>query len=404
LLRADISRFYPTIYTHSVPWALHGKAVSKHNKNTKNLGNDIDLLLRNCQDGQTNGIPIGPDTSLLIAEILLCQVDTALHNKNMVGLRYVDDYELVFDNEPQALEGLSTLQQTLLDFELNLNPAKTKVLPLPQRVEEAWVEQLRSIRLNPQSAHFDGQLISFFDAAFDLASSYSEAGVLKYAAGRIAAMRTWGKGYAVAENLLVQCARVEAGALPFVLNTLLRNPAPSPSATERRKHLLMRTIIEHAPRRHSSEVAWAAWACIAQKYQITSEALRAIVGMEDSVCALLALHARSLGLAEHPAELDALQPVLAPDELYDSRWMLVYEAMSKGWLNSSSGVDFVAADPNFSKLKAAGVSFYDHTRTNLPPIQIIPKPTPLKAPESEVAELIETDDREWEEESSDYFL
>jgi hypothetical protein len=48
---------------------------------------------------------------------------------------------------------------------------------------------------------------------------------LKYAAGRIANIRTWKSHYEVAEDLLIQAARVEAGALPVVLNTILRQPA-----------------------------------------------------------------------------------------------------------------------------------------------------------------------------------
>src|SRR5438105_2878527 len=29
VLRTDIARFYPSIYTHSIPWALHSKATAK---------------------------------------------------------------------------------------------------------------------------------------------------------------------------------------------------------------------------------------------------------------------------------------------------------------------------------------------------------------------------------------
>jgi hypothetical protein len=32
VLKADISRFYDTIYTHSIPWALHGKFNAKADK------------------------------------------------------------------------------------------------------------------------------------------------------------------------------------------------------------------------------------------------------------------------------------------------------------------------------------------------------------------------------------
>ena len=180
LLRADISRFYPSVYTHSIPWALHGKEFSKKNKKVKNLGNQLDELLRNCQDGQTNGIPIGPDTSLLIAEMLLSKIDAELEKRKIQGLRYVDDYELVFDTEAQALEGLSVIQEALLGVELHLNPSKTRILPLPQRIEETWVDTLKGFILEPSSTSFKSQLIHFFDTAFELSHDFPDTEVLKY--------------------------------------------------------------------------------------------------------------------------------------------------------------------------------------------------------------------------------
>ncbi len=368
LLRADISRFYPSIYTHSIPWALHGKEYSKQHKFDPNLGNRLDKLVQACQHGQTNGIPIGPDTSLLIAEALLCKVDAELAKLNIAGLRYVDDYELVFDSQAAALEGLSLFQEALLDLELHLNPAKTKVLPLPQRIEETWGDTLKGFDLNPSSPSFKSQLIHFFDTAFELSHAFPDTGVLKYAAGRIANIRNWKSHYDIAEDLLVQAARVEAGALPVVLNTILRQPATDDARKNRRHNLLLKTIIEHAPQRHSSEVAWSVWGCIAQGFKLSTDSLKFVVKMEDSICALAALHARALGLAEAPAELDALAAALTSGELYDSRWMLAYEAAVRGWLAPADGKDFVASDGNFAKLKAAGVRFYDETKTALPPL------------------------------------
>jgi hypothetical protein len=36
VLISDVSQFYPTLYTHAIPWALHGKAYAKANfPNTK---------------------------------------------------------------------------------------------------------------------------------------------------------------------------------------------------------------------------------------------------------------------------------------------------------------------------------------------------------------------------------
>ena len=79
LLKADLSRFYHTLYTHSIPWALHTKDVAKANRNDKGLlGNLIDQAVRNTQDQQTMGIPVGPDTSDLISELVGVALDLSL--------------------------------------------------------------------------------------------------------------------------------------------------------------------------------------------------------------------------------------------------------------------------------------------------------------------------------------
>ncbi|TKJ07541.1 RNA-directed DNA polymerase, partial [Bacillus cereus] len=66
VLRTDISRFFPTIYTHSIPWACHGKTFAKKNRKNNHFGNALDTNIRNTQDQQTFGIPIGPDSSYII--------------------------------------------------------------------------------------------------------------------------------------------------------------------------------------------------------------------------------------------------------------------------------------------------------------------------------------------------
>jgi hypothetical protein len=100
VIQTDISRFYQSIYTHSIPWALHGKAAAKANRSRRLIGNTLDKLVREGQDRQTIGVPIGPDTSLIIAEIILSSVDEALKRKRLKnGLRYIDDYDFGFQTQ-----------------------------------------------------------------------------------------------------------------------------------------------------------------------------------------------------------------------------------------------------------------------------------------------------------------
>ncbi len=60
-LSADISRFYSTIYTHIIPWIIHGRDFAKTQRSGNLLGNELDIKLRNLQGGQTFGILTGPD-------------------------------------------------------------------------------------------------------------------------------------------------------------------------------------------------------------------------------------------------------------------------------------------------------------------------------------------------------
>ncbi len=369
VLKADVARFYPSIYTHSVPWAAHGKSFAKVNRDLRHWGNKVDLLLRNCQDGQTNGIPVGPDTSLVISELLLARIDKKLTSRRIRGLRYMDDYELIFKSEEQALEARSKLQEALLEFQLDLGAAKTIIQPLPQVLEESWVSSLNLFELSQFSPYFETQIIRFFDKAFEFARSYPREGVLKYAAGRVAKLALLEKHVEVVEHLLMQCAQVEAGALSFVLASMLKNPAKDKELLKRRRSMLLQIIERHALQRHSSEVAWAIWACIAMKLSLPRSAVRAALNMEDSVCALLTLHARECGLVDKPNDLKALRDELNADALFGPRWLLAYEANVKGWFRFRSGKDYVAQDRNFHFLKNANVSFYDESKTMLPTLE-----------------------------------
>jgi hypothetical protein len=134
LLSADVSRFYPSIYTHTIEWALSSKAVAKARisgkKSPRTIGSEIDSLVQECQNGQTRGIPIGPASSMLLGEIILAQVDLKLEAQGISsGFRAVDDYELLFEDRSDAERALTVLEDALAEFELELNPQKTELSP-----------------------------------------------------------------------------------------------------------------------------------------------------------------------------------------------------------------------------------------------------------------------------------
>lgn len=152
------------------------------------------------------GIPIGPDTSFIIAESILTAADAALLSRRqaMKAFRYVDDYEFAFSTFSEAESCLAELQESLSDFELNLNPRKTCIKELPQPSESPWVTELRRHTFSKNSSSQNYSVIEYFDRAFDLFRQYPDEYVLKYAIARLGHLCLWPAAWDLAFPYLCQ--------------------------------------------------------------------------------------------------------------------------------------------------------------------------------------------------------
>ncbi|MBM4054733.1 MAG: hypothetical protein FJ264_08700 [Planctomycetes bacterium] len=136
LIRADITNFYNSVYTHSIGWAIHGREKAFADKDCSLTGNKLDRLIQYANDGRTNGIPVGSALSDLIAEIILASIDRKVSRKlkkiDFVGSRFKDDYRILCNKEEDAKIILKELADELVSFNLLINEHKTKVLTLPE--------------------------------------------------------------------------------------------------------------------------------------------------------------------------------------------------------------------------------------------------------------------------------
>lgn len=148
LVNTDIKSFYPSIYTHSIAWALHGKNKIRKKNNSRNykfLGNKLDKLFQNANDGCTNGIPIGPAVSDIIAEIIASSIDVyfskLIHSEKIEcrAVRFKDDYRILAKTEVDAKKIIKLLQESLKEYQLELNDSKTVINSLPDGLFRGWV-------------------------------------------------------------------------------------------------------------------------------------------------------------------------------------------------------------------------------------------------------------------------
>lgn len=366
ILTTDISRFYHSIYTHSISWALHGKKFSKVNRRLDSLGNKLDYLIRQGQDGQTVGIPIGPDTSLVIAELLMHNVDKSLSEKlpKIKGHRFIDDYELSFTNRDEAERAYHLLDAHLSEFELALNTKKTHIVSLPVRLEEKWVTELRRFDFRNSALAQAIDLDAYFSLAFELYSDYPNEPVLQWAISCLRSLDVFNENWELFQHLLMLCVAPEPACLPFVLEQILIRKNKFPDVLKEELTLLLNTlIIRHTELRHSSEVANALWGCLALHLKVSIEAVEKLSVCRDSCIALLALDCECEGLTECVINKKIWEEYLNCEALYSDQWLLAYEANLKGWLISKDNNNYVEKDVNFSMLKNNNVFFYRQRNT-----------------------------------------
>ena len=92
VLKADVSQFYPSLYTHAVGWAVDPQLRHRGNwGKSAFLGQKLDQALMNLDGKISQGIPIGNDVSFLLAEVVLGQVDRILAQQYTRAFRWFDD-------------------------------------------------------------------------------------------------------------------------------------------------------------------------------------------------------------------------------------------------------------------------------------------------------------------------
>lgn len=129
-LHLDLSNFYHTLYTHSIPWMIMGKENAKSNRR-EGFANNLDSLIQVCQYGETHGIPTGNVASRIIAELFMCYFDKALESKGFKYARYVDDFTFVYSLENEKEAFMEQVNLLCREYNLYLNSEKTEIEDFP---------------------------------------------------------------------------------------------------------------------------------------------------------------------------------------------------------------------------------------------------------------------------------
>ena len=212
----DVARCYPSIYTHSIPWAINGRVAAKNDMNKYSgqvFGNRLDFVVRQAQDGQTIGLPIGPDTSKLVAEVVLSSVDAAFlrryKKRHPSYIRHVDDYWIGGDTLEECELHLQNLRTALREHELDINDLKTRIVPVNRLIGDTWpgdfeMQLKRSFGALHEYHGYDP--VSTLANIIDRASQENDDGIVKHALRVLDENKLWTHRWDILEHFLAHCA------------------------------------------------------------------------------------------------------------------------------------------------------------------------------------------------------
>ena len=360
----DISRCFPSIYTHALDWVILGKERAKKNARGAECGwsHDLDKYTMNITNGETHGLLVGPHVSNLLSELILTRIDKTLFDKGYRFLRHIDDYRCYVDSEARARSFILDLEAELSAFGLSTNQKKTQIQKLPISLVDSWVTTLKSSFVCDGPLK-KGDVERFIDIAIAAMGESGNGSVLSYAFSMLAnhSMNYWARLYY--GDMALHLAYTLPYLLPFVEERVIEAAKVPVNRIDVFANLLYGNALEE---RDYLSAAYAIYYAIRYDFDISAladrEGVDALLKANDCIlhtCALVyARRKRNIKLRNQL--INRAKKLGENESDFQRNWLFVYEALPanqicKKYLNGA-----------WRAIKRKGISFIDHDRIDAP--------------------------------------
>ena len=388
ILKADIANFFHTIYTHSIPWGVLGKQHVKDIREgkdkkaksdlEKHWASLLDVAIQRGNSRETFGIPVGPDTSRIVAELLLAGVHKYEPFAQMIdghgAYRIVDDFFIGFEDETAARRCLDELRRALWEFNLHLNEDKTQIIRSTFIVDSGWKFDMDNFQLSNKS---DSEQRSGVERLLQIALGNCETSSswlpIVFFCHRLLALKIFPSNLPFIRDCMLRIGRDFTTCLKLVAEFMihyradLRDTESRAIIEEWARHILS----VHARRGHDYEVALILVICGILGFSVSQSfvSLDKPIG-SPVVLAMLGLLSADGLLAESWDEWS--KPFPGSGTFSHGRyWLPYYEAVLRRWTKQTSIARGIREDPLFVQLLKAKVTFLDDadflSKTELPP-------------------------------------
>jgi len=358
---ADVRAFFHSIYTHTIPWAIYGKvwAKNKGNRGYTHFGNLIDLLSRNLQDGQTVGLPVGPDTSRLLAEVVASGIDEQLRQRLKISgqdaSRYIDDYTISAPNGQTGESLIAALRLSAAHFELELNSEKSEVVSTAIRHDVGWKQAVRATI--PKGVPDIQSMQRFFYEVGRLCETHRATNIEKFALSNARSAFVRADSWKRIQSLLINAYRRNSTLVSLLVELcILRQVEQGDVDLDNLKEFVDHRIPVLAQANRTGEIIWLLLLSIRLNIILAKNTVASVYGMQNAMVALLVAFAASRQLVSGQVDFATWNASCDADGLRGQMWLYAYEATLRGIAPGVTSA-FLEQDSYFSALYSRKVHF-----------------------------------------------
>ncbi len=332
LVKSDISTCFPSIYTHSLSWALIGKEEAKKRKNGGEFNDQLDKACRQTKNGETHGLIIGPHASNLISEIILVKVDNELYKKGYRFQRHIDDYSCYVETYEEASRFIKDLDVCLRKYDLSINYKKTKITELPVANVEHWIHKLNAIQLIASYGKTSYlEVNNYIDTAIRILKETGDSAVLNYAIKTLAGMgNITRQGEKLAITRILHLAYIYPYLIPLVDQCVFKRYKVDKNLIED----FSQKIFNNAKCINNYEAMWyAVLYAIKYKFKLNNLDVDDVINSDDCILLVMTWLYYSKNEKQYTSECDKLKEYAKnlaknKDDM-DTHWVFCYEVLKK---------------------------------------------------------------------------
>ena len=367
LVQTDISRFYPSIYTHSIPWAAYGKkkVKSAFKIYSGSFADRLDILVRACNRNQSVGIPIGPETSRILAEIISSRIDFEYANAfesepNADSIdRLQDDWIVGTNSLEQAEKVLSVIRACYSDFGLDINGSKTSITHIFSSSLESWRSEISGFISHDTGQIYEKRFKDLLDLSLRLQLDLPNKPVMNYVLAIIENNDYLTMDVRILESFLLKVAAISPSSMDRICRIILNIEHKKGGLSRNRLfHRFKTFIIRHFENGYLFEVIWLLYTLRGLKKPFKATEIFSLAeSCPSSVIRLLLLDMKNKGICLGNLPIEKWENEASEEDVLGSwSWLYAYEAIRKGWMSDPNGL---LAKPFFRAMDIRNVIFYD---------------------------------------------